>query len=133
MSYMGLDVSRLTAALAAETDVVFAYLFGSQSTGKAGPRSDIDVAVYLRDGVDLFETSLHLGGVLERALGTGAIDLVVLNTASLSLAGRILTTRRVLVDHQPHRRHLFESLTARQFVDFRFREHRLLAMMTARG
>ena len=101
--------------------------------GKSGPRSDIDVAVYLRDGVDVFETHLRLAGVLERALGTDAIDLVVLNTAPLSLAGRILTTRRVLVDQQPHQRHLFESLTVRQFVDFRFREHRLLEMMTRRG
>lgn len=134
MSWMGLDVTRLTEALEAEADVVFAYLFGSQSTGKAGPRSDIDVAVYLRDdGVDAFETRLRLAGVLARAIGTDALDVVVLNTAPLSLAGRILTTRRVLVDHQPHQRHLFESLTARQFVDFRFREHRLLEMMTARG
>lgn len=130
---MGLDLTRLTGALDAEADVVFAYLFGSQSTGRSGSRSDIDVAVYLRDGVDLFETRLRLVGVLERALGTDAIDLVVLNTAPLSLAGRILTTRRVLVDQQPPQRHLYESLTARQFVDFRFREHRLLEMMTARG
>lgn len=53
-----------------------------------------------------------------------------LNAAPLSLAGRILTTRKALVDRQPHQRHLFESLTARQFADFRFREHRLLEMMT---
>lgn len=130
---MGLDVARLTDALGHEADVVFAYLFGSHATGKAGPRSDVDVAVYLRDGVDAFETRLRLMGVVERALGTGAIDLIVLNTAPLSLAGRILTTRRVLVDNQPYQRHLFESLTTRQFVDFRFREHRLLEMMTARG
>lgn len=130
---MGLDVTRLAAALGAESEVVFAYLFGSQSTGKTGPRSDVDIAVYLRDGVDAFETGLRLTGVLEKALGTDAIDLVVLNFAPLSLSGRILTTRRVLVDNQPHQRHLFESLTARQFVDFRFREHRLLDMMTAPG
>ena len=130
---MGLDLTRLTAALGAETDVVFAYLYGSQATGRTRPRSDIDVAVYLRDGVDTFEARLRLIGVLERVLGTDAIDLVVLNDAPLSLTGRILTTRQVLVDHQPHQRHLYESLTARQFVDFRFREHRLLEMMTTRG
>ena len=71
--------------------------------------------------------------MLERVLGTAAIDLVVLNNAPLSLAGRILTTRQVLVDHQPYQRHLFESLTGRKFVDFRFREHRLLEAMSARG
>lgn len=130
---MGLDVPRLTAALGAEADVVFAYLFGSRATGTAGPRSDVDIAVYVRDGVDPFETGLRLTGVVERALGTDAVDLVVLNAAPLSLSGRILTTRRVLVDNHPHQRHLYESLTARQFVDFRFREHRLLEMMTSRG
>ena len=127
------DLTRLEAALAGEPDVLFAYLFGSQATGGSHPSSDVDVAVFLRDGADPFETRLQLLGVLERALGTDAIDLVVLNTAPLSLAGRILTTRRVLVDSEPHRRHLYESLTGRMYCDFRFREKRLLAMMSAGG
>ena len=89
---MGLDLTRLTEALGAEADVVFAYLFGSQATGKAGPRSDIDVAVYLRDGVDAFETRLRLErrAAVSRAGANGA--------ATIWTAGhrppRMATTRR---------------------------------------
>jgi predicted nucleotidyltransferase len=84
---MALDPARITAALDADADVVFAYLFGSQATSRATPASDVDVAVYLRANADPFESRLRLMGVLEHALGTDAIDLVVLNTAPLSLAG----------------------------------------------
>jgi hypothetical protein len=52
---------------------------------------------------------------------------VVLNRAPTSLAGRILRNRRVLVDKDPFRRHAYESLTLRQFFDFRFREEAVLA------
>ena len=44
-------VDPLRRSLEADPDVVFAYLFGSQARGEAGPRSDVDIAVLLRDGV----------------------------------------------------------------------------------
>lgn len=111
----------------------FAYLFGSQATGRAGPRSDIDVAVYLEGAPDPVQARLDLAGTAAVHLGTDHLDLVVLNSAPLSLAGRILQTRRVLVDRDPFLRHRYESLTARMFHDFRIREHRMLAQRFARG
>ena len=72
-------------------------------------------------------------GILQGAVGREAIDVVVLNTAPVSLAGRVLTTRRVIVDTDPYARHRYESRTAREFADFRFREHRLLAGMVTGG
>jgi hypothetical protein len=50
------------------------------------------------------------------------MDLVILNTAATSLAGRILQQRRVLVDKEPPRRHTYESVTLREFFDFRIKE-----------
>ena len=133
MAAMAVDMDRVTAALSADPSVVFAYLFGSRATGKAHLKSDVDVAVYLRPDVDLFEERLRLMGVLQRALGPQTVDLVVLNDAPLSLAGRILRTRLVLLDRDPAARHRYESLTARQFFDFRFRERRLLDAMAGHG
>lgn len=113
--------------------VVFAYLFGSMATGQANPRSDIDIAVYLVESVDRFETRLEIASRVSLYLGMDRVDVVVLNDAPLSLAGRILQTRQVLLDRDPFLRHRYESITARMFHDFRIREHRILAERAARG
>jgi predicted nucleotidyltransferase len=126
---MDLDARAGTVgdALRGEPAVVFAYLFGSRARGTAGPRSDIDVAVYLAGDVDTFNMRLALMGRLSALLGTDALDLIVLNDAPLALTGRIVESRRVVLDREPAVRHTFESLTARMFNDFRIRERRLLA------
>jgi predicted nucleotidyltransferase len=113
--------------------VVFAYLFGGAAVGRLTPLSDVDVAVYLDDGVDLVEGKLDALGVASRHLGTDEVDLVVLNAAPTALTGRILQSRRVILDRDPFRRHRFESLALREFFDFRILEHRLLARKYRRG
>jgi len=65
-------------------------------------------------------------GKISEILGTGEIDLVILNQAPISLAGRILQSREVLVDKAPFVRHRFESLTLRMFFDFSFKEREIL-------
>lgn len=120
-------------ALRDEPAVLFAYLFGSRARGTAGPRSDIDVAVYLAGDVDAFDMRLTLMGRLSALLGTDALDLIVLNDAPLALTGRIVESRRVVLDREPSVRHAFESLTARMFNDFRIRERRLLAARYSGG
>jgi hypothetical protein len=69
----------------------------------------------------------------QKRLGTDAIDVVLLNSAPVSLAGRVLTSRRVLLERDPFARHRYESLHARMFHDFRIREHSLLAEREGRG
>jgi len=113
--------------------VVFAYLFGGAGTGRLGPLSDVDVAVFLEDAADPIEGRLEAIGAVTAHLGTDEVDLVVLNTAPTSLVGRILQSRRVICDRDPFRRHRFESLALREFLDFRIFEHRLLARRFARG
>lgn len=65
--------------------VVAAALIGSQATGRAGPLSDVDVAVWLDPGLDWrerVERSLKLGEAASAALRTDEVDLIVLNDAS---------------------------------------------------
>lgn len=132
------DIDRrldgLGEAIAAVTvDVEFAYLFGSAAIGRLTPRSDVDVAIFVSERADAGTVRLDVARAVTRHLGTDAVDVVVLNAAPIALAGRILTTRRVLLDRTPFTRHRYESLTARMFHDFRIREHRLLAHRYARG
>lgn len=118
-------LSRLPAAqdiLLADDNVVFAFLFGSRAAGGAKPLSDVDIAVYVRDNGAAAEYKLDLFDRLSKVLGTSEIDLVVLNAAPVSLAGRVLQQKQVLVDKEPGRRHAYESLTLREFFDFRVKE-----------
>jgi uncharacterized protein len=106
--------------------VVFAYLFGSVARGTQTPFSDIDIAVYLSEGADWASEKLNLLGNLIDGLETDDLDLVLLNTAPLPLQARVLRDKLVLVDHNPHFRHAFESLIIRKYLDFSIREETLL-------
>jgi len=121
--------ARLTIAqqkLANDTRVLFAYVFGGVGRGRVTPLSDVDIAVYLDNVTDASAAQLELLGMLTEILGSDAVDLVILNNAPLSLAGRIQHSARVLVDHDPARRHEYESLTRRMFCDFQFVERKIL-------
>ena len=116
----------LERALEEHREVIFAYLFGSFARQSATLQSDIDVAVYLTEGVDPLEARLELIDTLTRQLHTEDIDVIILNSAPLSLVGRILTHRVVLLDRDPHLRHRYESLRLRQFQDFTIKERNIL-------
>ena len=127
-------LATLGEAIAAVShDVLFAYVFGSIDTPRQTPRSDVDVALYAAGTADRDDLRLRVVTAASKHLRTDAVDVVLLNNAPLSLAGRVLTTRRVILDRQPFTRHLYESQTARMFSDFRIREHRLLTQRFARG
>ncbi|MBM3818980.1 MAG: nucleotidyltransferase domain-containing protein [Acidimicrobiia bacterium] len=117
----------------ASEDVEFAYLFGSTSTGRRTARSDVDVAIHVREDADAQTVRLDVIRAISAALGTDAVDVVLLNTAPIALSGRVLVSRRVVLDRAPFERHRYESRIARLFHDFRIREHRLLAERHARG
>lgn len=119
---------QLTEALEQDPRVVFAYLFGGLAAGDVKPLSDIDIALYLNTLNDLAETKLALFHRLSNILSTSEIDLVILNTAPISLAGRILHKKHILVDKEPHQRHLFESRTLREFFDFSKKEEKLFEL-----
>lgn len=121
------------AIAAASPNVRFAYLFGTAATGERTPRSDVDIAVFATPGADGHAVRLSVARAAARQLGTDAIDVILLNSAPVSLAGRVLGTRRVLLDRDPFARHRYESVTARLFQDFRIREHRVLAERKGHG
>jgi uncharacterized protein len=124
-SHIAERLPQLEAYLSGRHDVAFAYLFGSFASGNARPLSDVDIAVYL-DGSNISEKRLELLGHLANILKTDEIDLVILNSAPLTLKMKILQSRCVVSDNQPFRRHLYESITIRGYLDFSILEMRLL-------
>ena len=119
--------------LRADEDTLFAYLFGSLAREKAGPLSDVDIAVYLADRVAFAEKKLEILGNLMNILKTDEIDLVVLNKAPLTLRMKILESKKLIADNAPLVRHRYESLTMRQYFDFSFKESFILSKRFLHG
>jgi hypothetical protein len=103
-------------------DIEFAYLFGSFGRGKPLPLSDVDIAVYLQEPADVKEKKMEILGALMDLLKTEEIDLVILNSAPVTLRKKILESKKVIVDHRPFLRHRYESLTMREYFDFSIKE-----------
>ena len=108
--------------LQSHRNVLFAYLFGSLAKGDPAPLSDVDIAVFLKEGVDVAKNKLELLGGLIDILQTDEIDLVILNIAHLPLLMNILRNKKVIVDKEPFARQIFESLTMRKYFDFSIKE-----------
>ncbi|MBU1053471.1 MAG: nucleotidyltransferase domain-containing protein [Proteobacteria bacterium] len=106
-------------------DVLFAYLFGSFASMTITPLSDLDIAVYL-SGKYLSPKRLQILGDLTDIFKTDEIDLVILNTAPLTLRMKILKNKKILADNDPFFRHSYESVTMRTYFDFSILEKRIL-------
>ena len=86
-------VERLMRALEPRPEIEEAYLFGSHARGDEHPQSDVDVAVYVdeaRAAAGPFGYQADLTTHLMDALGTNAVDVVVLNKAPILLYHRVL-------------------------------------------
>ena len=100
--------------------VVLAYLFGSQAEGKAGPLSDVDIAVLLGPQVERerwFQVQLDLMGELMDLFHRNDVDVVILNQATPVLAHEIVRFGQVLYEAEPGTRVDFEITTLRRYVD----------------
>ena len=106
--------------------ILFSYLFGSLAKGGPFPLSDVDIAVYLAERLNVADNKLDILGNLMNILQTDEIDLVVLNTANLPLVIRILRKKKIIVDKDPYARHIFESLAMRKYFDFSIIENAIL-------
>jgi predicted nucleotidyltransferase len=103
---------ELAARLAAEPDVLVAYLFGSRARGTARPGSDVDVAVLLAEDADAHGRQLELMATL----GQG-VDVVVLNQAPVALAYRVLRDGVLLVRRDERARVEHWARTVDRYLD----------------
>lgn len=106
------DFDAIARDLAGDEDLRFAILFGSVATGRAGPGSDLDVAVYA--GAPL--SAEHKRRLIARlAELTGRpVDLVDLRTAGVLVTREVLTRGRLLFCRD---RRAYGELAARMVKD----------------
>lgn len=101
--------------------IKLAYLFGSRATGKTGPRSDHDFAVYLdeKDPRTLADIQFALQSDLCRALGSDRVDVVVLNTAqSPELKYAVVRDGQLLHEEEPFKI-IVEPRILNEYFEFR--------------
>ncbi|MGQ9472947.1 MAG: type VII toxin-antitoxin system MntA family adenylyltransferase antitoxin [Candidatus Caldatribacteriaceae bacterium] len=113
-------IEKLKDFLSGDVNIIFAYLFGGLARKKSSTLSDVDIAVYVKDPEKI--NYLKLYSEITDLLSTEEVDLVILNKAPLTLLGRILQSKKILVDKDRFLRHKFESLNFRKFFDFQYRE-----------
>ena len=101
---------------AAETVIVFGYLFGSTAEGRSGPLSDLDLAVWLDESVEPFRSRLLLMEALAKQLKTENFDMIVLNSAPVLLQYEVIRKGMVLKD-EPDLRVPFEARVLSTYLD----------------
>ncbi len=84
--------------LISEEKVCFAYLFGSQARQDAGKLSDIDIAIYLDHGVDVFRYRLYLMEAIMKIVKNDKVDIIILNNATLLMCHQVVKNGVVLKD-----------------------------------
>jgi uncharacterized protein len=120
------DACDELVAVLREAGAAFAFVFGSQARGDARPTSDLDVAAWWpSDAPDNWTVQVP-----------PRVDLVVLNTAPLELAGRIALEGEILFDDDPPAQVQWTATTRKIWLDERPRfeaAHRLYLESAARG
>lgn len=89
----------------------FAYVFGSVARGEQRPSSDLDVAALFPEPAPAsFEVELPAG-----------VDLLVLNSAPLEIAGRVALDGVLLFEDDEVARVRWEAQTRKIYLDERYR------------
>lgn len=86
----------------------FAYLHGSQVAGTATAGSDVDVAAWFGAPADSWGVAAAL---------SARVDVLVLDTAPVELAGRVALTGRLLFEVDPAARVAWEATTRKIYLD----------------
>jgi predicted nucleotidyltransferase len=117
-------INTLVGFFKEDPNIIFAYLFGGLLKDRVNPLSDVDIAVFLKDVKK--SSYLDLFCKITDILCSDEVDLIILNLSPLSLTGRILQNRKILIDKDPFLRHKYESLTLRKYFDFSMKERDIL-------
>lgn len=102
--------------------IASAYLFGSTASGKAGPMSDVDIAILLKEdapkGRELLHELDYLSFRIAEALQVKEVDVIELNGKGLIFVHNVLKTGRLIYDADPPFRVKFVAKIISDYCDF---------------
>ncbi len=101
---------------AGEEQILLAYLFGSQADETAGPQSDYDIALLVRQPSLALQARLthEIGVILE----TNRVDVVLLNRAPVELAYAVIAQGQLLYQRSVAERVEFEAKVLSLYGDY---------------
>jgi predicted nucleotidyltransferase len=115
---MGLDGTQIKLKLveSLQTETAFILLFGSVLTDQFSERSDVDVAIFLKDpnSFDLLDTITRLQDAIERK-----VDLVVLNDSDVIIAIQALMKGELIYCADQNQFLEFKSRKMSEYIDFK--------------
>ena len=97
--------------------VELAYLFGSVSRGDEGDLSDIDIAVYLKDGSDFGEMEMRLLNSISDFFDD--FDLVIMNRASPLMKYNVVKDGEIIYEESSSRKASIESEIIIKYLDMK--------------
>jgi len=116
------DFKKLAEIFKAYSYISSAYLFGSCAAEKAGPMSDVDIALLLKEpypkGRELIHEEDYLCYRISRILSIKDIDLIDINNQGLVFQHTILRTGKLIYDADQDFRIKFEASVISKFCDF---------------
>ena len=118
------EIQQLQEALSQNSLVLFAYLFGSRATNKAGNVSDWDIAVYIEE--NRLESNpvwqkIKIEDDISFVLNTDRVQVTILNNLDAPLLSfNIINEGVVLKDSYRELREIFEWQVLRRFHDWRY-------------
>jgi len=101
--------------------VLFAYLYGSYSTGNVHPFSDLDIGVYIDDVSDIkyLELELSLSLEIDAKIGSGVrAEVRIINNLPLVIIGNIITKGSLIYSINENVRVDFETSVRKAYFDF---------------
>lgn len=99
-------------------EVVFAYVFGSVTSGRLHPQSDVDIGVYLREPSGSLDDKLAFIRKVS-AVFNRDVDVIFLNDADIIITMQILTNGELLINNDPERLVLFKASKVGEYADFK--------------
>jgi hypothetical protein len=104
--------------------IIATYQFGSTTRGKAGPLSDLDIALLLDEAAPSGMALARVEGLLAHRIHQSLdsqpreIDVISLNERSLIFQHTVLRTGQVIYDANPQARRHHEWKIIRAYLDF---------------
>lgn len=112
--------TALQHALRDEASVVLAYLFGSHTQGRAGDRSDVDVAVLTERPDNKLRQLVDLKRILEEASGKEVdVTLVPVRDSDPRLLNQVLKHGELLYAKDESTRIDFETSARSKYLDMK--------------
>lgn len=105
--------------------IELAYLFGSAIIGRMGKLSDIDIGIYLDEGLskeEMGEMRLKLISEFVSLLRKERVDIIIMNNAPISLNYEIIKCNRPIFVRNEGKRIDVEQRILSEYLDRRYHE-----------